>query len=91
MAEAKKMTDNNGKVFYEVDISDTPESVRVTCVFCRTPYVFKGVRMRDVCDGSRDIQDIFPDMDPSYREMFISNICPECWDKMFSDEEGTDD
>lgn len=33
------------------------------------------------------IQDIIPNVSPAYREMFISGICPECWDKMFGCEE----
>ena len=35
----------------------------------------------------RHIQDIFPYLTPQDREMFISNICPVCYDDMFLDEE----
>lgn len=28
-------------------------------------------------------QEAFPDLSPEQREMFISKICPSCWDKLF--------
>ena len=36
--------------------------------------------------SSRSIQEIAPNLSPEYREMFISGICPECWKKIFGDE-----
>ena len=33
----------------------------------------------------RHIQDIFSYLTPAEREMFISRLCPECWEDMFSD------
>lgn len=35
----------------------------------------------------RHIQDIFPYLTNEDREMFISQVCPVCWNDMFSDEE----
>lgn len=32
-------------------------------------------------------QNCFPDLSPDKREMLISGICPECFDKAFPDEE----
>ena len=32
------------------------------------------------------IQEIVPELSPDYREMFISGICPTCWDNMFGFE-----
>lgn len=32
------------------------------------------------------IQNIAPDLAPEYREMFVSGICPDCWDVMIGDE-----
>ena len=29
------------------------------------------------------IQGIAPNLSPEYREMFISGICPECWNRIF--------
>ncbi len=33
------------------------------------------------------IQHIFPNMEPAVRERFISGFCPDCWDKIFKEEE----
>lgn len=38
-----------------------------------------------------DIQDIFPDWPAEDRELLISGICSECWEKMFPPEEDEDD
>ena len=35
----------------------------------------------------RSIQEVFPDISPQYRELFISGVCPACWDVMFGEEE----
>ena len=34
----------------------------------------------------RHIQDIIPELAPEMRELFISGMCPKCWDKLFSFE-----
>lgn len=33
------------------------------------------------------IQREFPNLSASQREMLLSEICPECWDKIFKEEE----
>jgi phage FluMu protein Com len=30
------------------------------------------------------VQEAFPDLPAAEREMLISGICPECWNKMFN-------
>ena len=35
----------------------------------------------------RFVQDIFPYLTPQDREMFISGVCPTCWEDMFPSEE----
>ena len=35
----------------------------------------------------RPIQEVFPDMSPENREMFVSEICPTCWNVMFGEED----
>jgi len=35
-------------------------------------------------------QDAFPYLDANEREMLISGICPDCWDKMFGSDEEPD-
>ena len=32
------------------------------------------------------IQDAMPYLTPEERELFISELCPDCWDKMFKEE-----
>ena len=80
--KAKKIGDKT----YEVIAGESSESVAVTCPFCENTYIFRGVSRSDVCDTSRNIQDIFPDLEPEWREMFISNMCPNCWKKTFGDD-----
>jgi len=33
------------------------------------------------------IEDIFPDWSPAKREMLITGICPDCWNKIFNYDE----
>ena len=33
--------------------------------------------------GDSYIQNIFPNWSPAIREMLITGICPDCWNKMF--------
>ena len=35
----------------------------------------------------RPIQEVFPDMSPENREMFVSGICSSCWNVMFGEED----
>ena len=35
----------------------------------------------------RPIQEVFPDMSPENREMFVSGICPTCWNVMLGEED----
>ena len=37
--------------------------------------------------GGMSTQDAFPSLSADEREMLISGICPQCWDKMFGKEE----
>lgn len=34
--------------------------------------------------GDSYIQNIFPNWSPATREMLITGICPDCWNKIFS-------
>lgn len=38
--------------------------------------------------GNTLIQDVFPTMSADDRERFISGICPPCWNKVFTKEDG---
>lgn len=35
----------------------------------------------------RPIQEVFPDMSPENREMFVSGICSTCWNVMLGEED----
>lgn len=61
------------------------------CVYCRAQVDIK-VRKKDADEfynskRRRLIQHIFPYLTEGDREMFISGICPVCWDEMFAKEE----
>ena len=36
------------------------------------------------------VQEIFPELTPAQREVFITGTCPGCWDKLFGDENDED-
>lgn len=65
-------------------------SIELTCVVCHKVTVVE-VFEKDYINytkGRMFVQDCFPYLDADHREMFISGICPTCWDNMFgSDEE----
>ena len=42
-------------------------------------------------DDGMNVQDAFPYLSANEREMLISGICPECWDRMFPPEEDEDE
>ena len=87
MNKARKVC-HDGDCWYEVDVNpNVEESVVIDCIKCGDTYVFNGVNEAEVENRSRPIQDILSNMDPSYREMFISGICPKCWNKMFGEDE----
>lgn len=63
-----------------------------TCTCCGnkveinvTPEMFK--RLTNHRKTGENVQDIAPSLSPALREMFISRICPTCWDIMIGDEE----
>lgn len=70
------------------------QNIKITCTCCRQPVEIPGVdaeKLEAIQVGrsiGMSIQDIIPDVSPDYREMFISGICPTCWDNMFGSEEG---
>ena len=33
------------------------------------------------------VQDAFPNLSPEDRELFVTGICPDCWNKMFGGED----
>lgn len=64
-------------------------SVSINCFSCSTRYEMQGFsheqseRLYNRGITGEKIQDIIPEVDKGWREMFVSGICPECWKKMF--------
>ena len=42
-------------------------------------------------DGATHIQDAMPNLSAGYREMFITGICPDCFDKVMPPEDEDDE
>ena len=64
-------------------------NVNVPCGFCHTEYKVEMTESQfNELQSShrRHIQDIIPELAPEMRELFISGMCPKCWDKLFSFE-----
>lgn len=40
--------------------------------------------------AGKNIQRAFPDLSADEREILMSGICPECWDKIFPKDDGDD-
>lgn len=60
--------------------------VEVKCVSCGTPHIVivPAARYRLWATGQARIQDALPDLTDDERELLKTNICPVCWDKLFS-------
>ena len=63
--------------------------INVPCGFCNTNYEIEMTQAQLdelMSPHRRYIQDIIPELAPEMRELFISGMCPKCWDKLFSFE-----
>lgn len=59
---------------------------RITCRVCGQEQVLvvDADAFTEYASGSgRHVQDLFPDLTPPQREMFISGTCGDCWNKIF--------
>lgn len=63
--------------------------VEVPCVFCGVTHTIEldSAAWKKYCRGQSYVQDLFPDLSPGLREMLISRVCEECFDKMWKSEE----
>lgn len=63
---------------------------KIPCVLCRR-FTTVEVCPEDLEEFEspfrRNVQDIFPYLDEHEREMFISKICPTCWERLFGGDE----
>ena len=70
-------------------MSNEKLSVNVPCSFCNAEYIIEMTvsQFNELqSPHRRHIQDIIPELAPEMRELFISGMCPKCWDKLFSFE-----
>lgn len=69
------------------------ENLHEVCVITRCPFCGRGHEVEvnesdywDWDDGVH-VQDAFPYLSAGEREMLVSGICPNCWDKTFGQAE----
>ena len=64
-------------------------TVSIKCKECGKEYKFDITKEQynKYISGEYLITDIFPEISSELREMFISRICPDCWNKIFSEYE----
>lgn len=64
------------------------EVVDIVCQFCKKNNVVKFNR-EDFFDWTNGklIQDAFPYLSVSERELIKTRICPSCWNRIFNDDE----
>lgn len=75
----------------EVRLNLNSEKVRVivNCRVCGKDHailVHKDGYKELMSPNRRHIQEIFPYLDADERELLISQVCPECWKKVFGEE-----
>ena len=89
----------NNKIYVPVRHKALPENTKIVtvealpCMVCHksslvqiTEYEYYQLK-----SGEGHVQDIFPDIDPGFREMLITGTHSDCWDKMFADADADDD
>lgn len=61
-------------------------NVIIPCVKCKKEYAYEITKEQyfELNDNKKCAQDILTDMKPEDVEMFISGVCGECWNKIFS-------
>ena len=66
--------------------------VSVTCPFCgKESFLTLSANDFEAWQNGELVQNAFPYLDANERELLVSGICSECWDKMFSSEEDEED
>ena len=61
-------------------------AVEVECLSCKTKHTILVPTggYKKWASGLAHIQDAMPGLSEDERELLVSNICPTCWDKLFS-------
>ena len=62
---------------------------KTMCVQCGRQFTIPLTKdkLARIRKGEECIQNIIPEVEPGIRELFISGICPSCWDEMFGEED----
>lgn len=67
-------------------------SRKYTCRFCGKEITVQADEEKFMhLDTGEHVQDIFPDLSPNYRELMISGMCGNCFDKLFGEDEDNDE
>lgn len=62
---------------------------KVKCPWCGKEYEFNvtNEQYEKYITGQSLIQNIFPEIEPELRELLISEMCPDCWNKFIPCDE----
>lgn len=60
--------------------------VKIGCQYCNNEYILNisEDQYNKLQEGKELIQNIIPEVNPGIREILISGLCPECWNKVFT-------
>lgn len=63
--------------------------MRIRCKKCFNEYHIEVTKEQiyKYQNGTDLIQNIFPELPPHIRELFISGFCPTCWNEIFKEDE----
>ena len=63
--------------------------VQITCSCCGKEYLVPCNKkdLESFESGDKLIQEAFPYMPAELRELFVSGICPKCWNNIFPENE----
>lgn len=66
--------------------------VEIICPCCRRTQSI-AVNFTDFMEWQKGalVQEAFPYLNANEREAFITGICPNCWEKLFSEEEDSEE
>lgn len=67
---------------------DTLSRKVVNCSVCTEPYIYvmqqwQYIELDKPKSERMYIQDIFPNLSPADREIFISGVCGKCWNRLY--------
>lgn len=67
---------------------DTTTVTTPPCIMCGKQHSLEVSNQGYVAWYSgMNIQDAFPELSADDRELLMTGTCPECWDKLFGDDE----